>query len=91
MSIWSDMAKAVGLFFAISLIVFAIVFGIARLVFHFREKEDNARWNNGVCECGGNYEYEQAVGHRVDTSYIYKCEQCNRRIEVSSFKERQDD
>ena len=45
-------------------------------------KLDEEEWNNGYCECGGHFEYEQAVGHQYRTSYIYKCDSCGRRIEV---------
>ena len=44
--------------------------------------QDEKEWNNGYCECGGHFEYEQAVGHQYRTSYIYKCDSCGRRIEV---------
>lgn len=45
-------------------------------------EHDEKEWNNGYCECGGHFEYEQAVGHQYRTSYIYKCDSCGRRIEI---------
>ena len=41
--------------------------------------------NNGVCKCGGQYEFVQAVGHKFDTSYIYKCNECGKMIEVDDL------
>lgn len=42
--------------------------------------------NNGICtECGGQYEFIQAVGHKYDTSYIYKCNECGKIIEVDEL------
>ena len=41
---------------------------------------DNKRWNNGYCECGGNWTYEEAVGHRNTTDYIYVCDKCGKRM-----------
>ena len=39
--------------------------------------------SNGICtECGGQYEFVQAVGHKYDTSYIYKCNECGKIIET---------
>ena len=32
--------------------------------------------------CGGTWEYEQAVGHKSSTSYIYICRKCGKRIEI---------
>ncbi len=44
--------------------------------------QDEKKWNNGYCECGGHYVYEQAVGHQNFTSYIYECDSCGRHIEL---------
>lgn len=55
-----------------------IIIGVVKCSKEQEEKE----WNNGYCECGGHFEYEQAVGHQYRTSYIYKCDSCGRRIEV---------
>ena len=51
---------------------------------------ESAKWNNGYCECGGHWEYEQAVGHQYSTSYIYRCDNCGKRIEVKSIVEETD-
>ena len=49
------------------------------------------RYNNGICKlCGGHYVYQQAVGHRYDTNYIYRCDKCGHTIEVDEvYPERQ--
>ena len=47
---------------------------------------DTAEWNNGYCECGGHWRYEQAVGHQYATSYIYKCDECGNRIEIGRYE-----
>lgn len=61
----------------------AIIFGINKSII----KHDEKLWNNGHCDvCGGTWEYEQAVGHRASTSYIYICEDCGKRIEISEVK-----
>lgn len=46
------------------------------------KEHDEKEWNNGYCECGGHFEYEQAVGHQYRTSYIYECDSCGKHIEV---------
>lgn len=48
---------------------------------------DAAEWNNGYCTCGGHWRYEQAVGHQYGTSYIYKCDECGKRIEIGTYEE----
>ena len=54
-------------------------------------KIDAAEWNNGYCDCGGHWRYEQAVGHQYGTSYIYKCDECGNRIEIGTYEEEIDE
>lgn len=44
--------------------------------------QDRVEWNNGYCECGGHWVYEQAVGHAYRTSYLYRCDECGKTLEV---------
>lgn len=43
------------------------------------------QYNNGICSCGGTFKYEQAVGHRYETRYLYICDKCGRSIEISQY------
>ena len=61
----------------IAFIVGMIIGAIKGIKYH-----DEKAWNNGRCECGGHFEYEQAVGHQYSTSYIYKCDSCGKHIEI---------
>ncbi len=45
-------------------------------------EQDKKEWNNGYCECGGHWVYEQAVGHAHRTSYVYRCDECGKTLEV---------
>jgi len=58
--------------------IVAIVLGAAKCSID----QDEKKWNNGHCECGGHWEYEQAVGHQYSTSHIYKCDKCGKHIEL---------
>lgn len=60
-------------------LIAAILFGVYKASI----KHDEKLWNSGHCDiCGGTWQYEQAVGHRSSTSYIYVCEDCGQRIEL---------
>lgn len=73
--------EIIGLFATI-IIGIAIIVGVIFLYSIAVNSHDNRVWNNGHCECGGTWEYEQAVGHRSSTSYIYICDKCGERIEM---------
>lgn len=45
----------------------------------------DAQYNNGRCSCGGTFQYEQAIGHRYETRYLYICDKCGRMIEISQY------
>lgn len=65
------------------LLFVAIIFGTYKASI----KHDEKLWNGGHCDvCGGTWQYEQAVGHRSSTSYIYICEDCGKRIELYEVK-----
>lgn len=42
---------------------------------------NDSKWNNGYCSCGGNWVYQQAVGHRYNTYYLYECDNCGKVYE----------
>jgi len=70
--------------FDIIQIIISIVFILGLIIGAVKcsKEQDEKEWNNGYCECGGHFEYEQAVGHQYSTSYIYKCDSCGKHIEV---------
>lgn len=41
-------------------------------------------WNGGYCSCGGKWHYQQAIGHRYDTTYLYECDKCGKTKEFYS-------
>ena len=51
------------------------------------DNRDRDRWNNGYHQCGGKWVYEQAVGHRYSTNYIYRCDKCGIREEFLEYRD----
>lgn len=40
------------------------------------------QYNNGIHEgCGGHLIYQQAIGHRYTTAYVFKCDKCGAILE----------
>ena len=77
-----DLKEGIAFIVAILLCV-AFVFGVYKI----SEKHEEKRWNDGHCDvCGGTWKYEQAVGHRYSTYYIYVCDNCGKRIEISEIR-----
>ena len=61
---------------SILILILIVIFVISRAC-------SAVRYNNGICKiCGGHYVYQQAVGHRYETNYIYRCDKCGHTIEV---------
>ena len=66
------------------LIALAIAFGLATLI--YKEAEGNRnRWNNGYCECGGQYQFSSATNYRGSKDYYYTCDKCGHTEEFSSL------
>lgn len=38
-------------------------------------------WNGGYCSCGGAWRYQQAIGHRFETTFLYQCDKCGKTKE----------
>lgn len=64
------------------ILVIVIFCGVIIGVVRCSKEQEEKEWNNGYCECGGHFEYEQAVGHQYTTSYIYRCDSCGKIIEL---------
>jgi hypothetical protein len=66
------------------IVLFIVFFGVINTAMTIKEDK---LWNGGHCSiCGGTWEYEQAVGHRSATSYIYVCSGCGKRIELNEVR-----
>ena len=66
------------------LIAIAIGFGVATLL--YKEQESNHdRWNNGYCECGGQYQFSSATNWRGSKNYYYTCDKCGHTEEFTSI------
>ena len=77
------------LFNLITAIVFlALMILILSIVSCNTKKNEKETWNHGYCPyCEGKLVYEQAVGHKSKTGYIYKCQKCTRTYEFSKRME----
>lgn len=69
-------------------VVVLVVLGLMVCSTLLAANSDNKKWNNGICiECGiGNYEYVEAIGHYKHTTYLYKCSNCNHKVEFEFLK-----
>ena len=62
------------------LVALAIAFGVATLLYQDAEG-DHDRWNNGYCECGGQYQFSSATNYRGSKDYYYTCDKCGHTEE----------
>lgn len=67
------------------LVVLAITFGAAILL--YKQAEGNHdRWNNGIhFNCGGEYQFSSATNYRGSKDYYYTCDKCGHTEEFSSL------
>lgn len=73
--------------FIVAIVIFFILIAMLIVGVLIDKKHDNRLWNQGRCpECGSEWEYEQAVGHRYSTHYIYVCNECGKRIEIGELR-----
>lgn len=66
------------------LVALAIAFGVATLLYKNAEG-DHDRWNNGYCECGGQYQFSSATNYRGSKDYYYTCDKCGHTEEFHAI------
>lgn len=65
------------------LAIFILAIGVLILCVKCAKQNSEKKYNNGYCPCGGHYEYVESVGHMYNTTYIYSCDKCGHKIELS--------
>ena len=63
----------------------ALLVGLIIILYIIDSIISDNQYNNGICSCGGTFKYEQAVGHRYETRYLYICDKCGRTIEILNY------
>ena len=66
------------------LVALAIAFGFAIIIYKNHE-ENHDRWNNGYCECGGQYQFSSATNWRGSKNYYYTCDKCGHTEKFSQI------
>lgn len=61
--------------------VYLILIGMLLVLLFISRMINATEWNNGYCSCGGKWIYQQAVGHRYETTYLYECDNCGKTKE----------
>lgn len=73
--------------FISTIVIFGLLIGIIFVWSSCSKEADIEAWNGGYhVDCGGRWKYEQAVGHRYDTDYIYVCDKCGTRHEFEDAR-----
>lgn len=66
------------------LCVLIITFGIVVLMYKNTENAVD-RWNDGICECGGTYEFSACSQDRTSKYFYYTCDTCGHTEEFPSL------
>lgn len=61
------------------IIVLLIILLVITVISHTIDRNN---YNDGVCQnCNGTLIYQQAIGHKYTTSYVFKCNKCHQLYE----------
>lgn len=70
----------------ISLLVIGVIFAICYAGVSLEYHLDSKIWNNGICDCGGNFEFVNASSVKGAgtsyTYYFYSCKDCGNVIKI---------
>ena len=78
------MMKNILTFIVTILVVLATLIGITFGVYKINSAMDADAWNNGVCDCGGQYEFTNANHIKNGGNYYYySCDTCGQVIKLN--------
>ena len=70
---------------AITVLIFGVIIALAVGVCALEAKMDADIWNNGICQCGGEYEFSNAtLVKNGGNYYYYYCDDCGNVIETNT-------
>lgn len=87
---FKDIKEEIGVFIIPALFLLLII-----MLFIADNKADEKTWNNGLCECGGRWEYldtshhisyTEEGGYQDCKGYIYKCNKCGKMHEFNEVR-----
>lgn len=67
-----------------SFAVLILAGGIVAFIWMGNENQAE-RWNDGICECGGTYEFSGASKYRTSKYFYYTCDTCGHTKEFSQI------
>lgn len=68
------------------IVIFAVIIIILIAIYGHEYEKNKNEWNNGYCSCGGHWKYKQSVEDGDNTTYIYRCDNCGKTIEVEEVQ-----
>lgn len=71
--------EKIAVFFLLTFTIMAILTG----AFTVEAKLMDLKWNDGYCECGGEWELLNSSTHGNLTHSYYQCEDCEKIIELT--------
>lgn len=63
-----------------AVLALALTFGVS-VAFCHQDTAQTEKWNEGICECGGTYEFTGAAKTSMSTTYYYTCDTCGHTEE----------
>lgn len=67
----------------LAIFISVILFSVGVAIQHNKEKQNNINLIFNGCNCGGEYKYAQAIGHKGDTTFLYICDKCGKDLEMN--------
>lgn len=63
-------------------IIVSLAFAFCATVISYKQSEGEInQWNEGICKCGGTYEFTAAAKSAMSTTYYYTCDTCGHTEE----------
>lgn len=67
----------------LAILISVTLFCVGATIQHNKEKQNDINLVLNGCDCGGEYKYAQAIGHKINTNFLYICDKCGKGLEIN--------
>lgn len=76
----SDLLESLLIFLVIIVIIIAPAIIVGNICVKHEHEKDINTYNNGICECGGNYKFINYTDGHIRDTFVFQCDSCNKIV-----------
>jgi len=76
----SDLLEDLLISLVITVVIIAVILFGCNIHYKHAHENDIKAYNNGICECGGNYKFINYTDGQIRDTFVFQCDSCNKIV-----------